>query len=170
MSDLYLEELVERKRTGKDKALCIGMTALTLICLVGFVITFNFLLLVPFTVLCIADYFIFPKTYIEWEYQYVSGELDVDRIIKKMKRKRMASYEIVNAEIIAPVNSHRMDSYNKNTRIKTVDYTSCDPERNSKVYAMILPVDGEMTKVLFEPSEEMTRDMRTKAPRKVFFD
>ena len=54
--------------------------------------------------------------------------------------------------------------------MKVIDYSSCDPERERNVYAMIISNEGQLLKVLFEPTEKMVKDLRTKAPRKVFFD
>lgn len=170
MSDLYLEEMVKKKRTGKDVALRSLLMALTAVLVVLSLLTWNIVITVPAIAICIADIFLFPRFSVEWEYQYVNGELDIDRILNRAKRKRMASYDISNAEIIAPAASHRLDYHNNNTKMKVQDFSSCNPERSRMVYAMIVSQDGELTKVLFEPSEQMLKDMKTKAPRKVFFD
>lgn len=170
MNDLYLEELIKRKPTGQDKVIKYGLIVLTVVFGLLAVMSLNMVMGIVFIALCVACYFVLPKSYIEWEYQYVNGEIDVDRILKKSKRKRIASYEITSAEIVAPARSHRLDYYNNNNKIKIQDFTSCDSQRENLVYAMILPVEGNLTKVLFEPSEQMLKDMRTKAPRKIFMD
>ena len=170
MSDLYLEEMVKRRKTTKDMILRALLMGLTGVLVLLSILTFNIIITLPAIAVCIADIFIFPRFNVEWEYQYVNGELDVDRILNKSKRKRIASYDIANAEILAPVSSHRLDYYNNNTKISVKNYTSCNPEREKLVYAMVIPSEGETTKVLFEPSEQMLKEMRTKAPRKVFFD
>lgn len=170
MSDLYLEELIKKKRTGKDNALRALLIAVTAILVVLALLTWQIVITVPAIAVCIADIFLFPRFNVEWEYQYVNGEIDVDRILSKAKRKRIATFDITNAEILAPAGSHRLDHYNSNPKLKVSDYSSCDPERARYVYAMIVSNEGELTKVLFEPSEQMVKDMRSKAPRKVFFD
>lgn len=170
MSDLYLEELIKKKRTGKDTALRTLLMAVTAVLVVLALLSWNMLFIVPAIAVCIADIFLFPRFNVEWEYQYVNGEIDVDRILSKAKRKRIATFDIANAEILAPAVSHRLDHYNSNPKLKVRDYSSCDPERAKLVYAMIVSNEGELTKVLFEPSGQMVKDMRSKAPRKVFFD
>ena len=172
MSDLYLEELVERRRTGTDQALRYALMAVTAIGVVLSLLTWNLIIIAVsiFAQLQWQSIFIFPRFQTEWEYQYVNGELDVDRILNKAKRKRMASYDITKAELIAPAASHRFDYYNNNQKLKVCDYSSCNPEREKLVYAMIMPEKEGMMKVLFEPSEHMIKDFRLKAPRKVFFD
>ncbi|MCI6429795.1 MAG: DUF6106 family protein [Oliverpabstia sp.] len=170
MSDLYLEELVKKKRTGKDSALRMGLMVLTAVMVVLALLSWNLIIIVAAIAVCVADIFIFPRFNTEWEYQYVNGEVDVDRILNKAKRKRIASFDISNAEILAPASSHRLDYYNNNPKMKVSDYSSHDPERERNVYAMIVSNEGQITKILFEPSEKMLKDLRTKAPRKVFFD
>ena len=170
MSDLYLEELVKKKRTGKDNAMRIGLMALTAVLVVLALLSWNMLIIVPAIAICVADIFIFPRFQTEWEYQYVNGEIDVDRILNKAKRKRIASFDISNAEILAPAASHRLDYYNNNPKMKVKDFTSCVPEISKSIYAMIVSKEGEIQKILFEPTQQMLRDLRAKAPRKVFFD
>lgn len=170
MSDLYLEEMIRKKRTAKDQLLKALLVGVTVILVALAVLTFNLIFMIPAFVVCIADIFLMPRFNVEWEYQYVNGELDIDRITNKAKRKRIASYDLTNAELLAPAVSHRLDYYSSNTKLKVKDYTSCEPERAKFVYALVIAKEGEMTKVLFEPSEKMLKDMRTKAPRKVFFD
>ena len=170
MSDLYLEELVKRKRTTMDSALRLGLMALSAVLVVLALLSWNIVIIVAAIAICVADIFVFPRFNTEWDYQYVNGEIDVDRILNKSKRKRVASYDIANAEILAPAKSHRIDYYNNNPKMKVIDYSSCDPERERNVYAMIISNEGQLLKVLFEPTEKMVKDLRTKAPRKVFFD
>ena len=55
-----------------------------------------------------ADYFYLPRLSVEFEYLYVNGELDIDRIFSQSRRKRAASYELSNMEIMAPFSSHRL--------------------------------------------------------------
>lgn len=170
MSDLYLEELVKRRRTGKDQVLRYALMGLTAVLIVLALLSWNLIIIAAGIAICVADIFIFPRFQTEWEYQYVNGELDVDRILNKAKRKRIASYDVAKAELIAPAASHRFDYYNNNQKLKVCDYSSCDPEREKLVYAMLIPEEAGLTKVLFEPSEQMIKDIRIKAPRKVFFD
>ena len=54
--------------------------------------------------------------------------------------------------------------------MKDFNYTSNDPDRVKMVYAMIVSDEGTLKRILFEPSAQMIRDMRARAPRKVFED
>lgn len=168
MSDLYLEELVKKKRGMKDVALKSVLIAGTIALVILALLSFSPIFIVPAIAICVFDIFFFSRYHLEWEYQYVNGELDVDRILNRARRKRMASYDVATMEMVAPSASHRLDYYNSNSKLKTIDYTSGDPEREKLVYVMLTPGKDGLTKVLFEPSEQMLKDMRVKAPRKVF--
>lgn len=167
MSDLYTEVMVEKKFTGKDMAIKVGLIFLTVLAAVAGLILFPPILIVALA-LGVLDYFIIPKLNVEFEYLYVNGELDIDKIYSRSKRKKGASFNLGKMEIMAPVNSHQLDSYRNNTSIKTVDYSSGMPD--AKVYAVIIPNDKEMQRILFEPNEVMIKDIRSKMPRKVFTD
>ena len=117
MSDLYSELLVKKKQTAKDLVVKYGLIALTVIMVLGGLVL-NVLLLVPAIALGIACYFVIPKTDLEYEYLFVNGELDIDMIMSKSKRKRVKSLQLAEADLVAPLKSHRMDYYNGNQNMK----------------------------------------------------
>ena len=61
MSDLYLEELVKKKRTGKDSALRMGLMVLTAVMVVLALLSWNLIIIVAAIAVCVADIFIFPR-------------------------------------------------------------------------------------------------------------
>lgn len=170
MNDVFFEELVPRKTPAKDKFLSILMKVLVGFFVLFTLVNYNTLLFIITVALGVGAYFLLPNFSVEWEYQYLNGELDIDKILQKTKRKRVESFQIQDAEIIAPVSSHQLDYYNNNPNLKVKDYSSMNPENEKKRFAMIIGTDKGLVKVLFEPSEKMLKDMKTKAPRKVFFD
>ena len=101
---------------------------------------------------------------------YVNGELDIDRIYSQSRRKRAASYELSNMEILAPYQSHQLDSYKNNQSIKRYNYSSGIEGQGHKPYAFVISKDNAMQMVIFEPDEVMLKDIRNRAPRKVFMD
>ena len=166
MNDSYSELLVNKEQTGKDKAikfLLIGLIAATAV--VGVILPLVWILTLG---LGIAAYFILPNLDLEYEYVYVNGELDIDKIMAKSKRKRVQSFDLAKMEIMAPVNSHRMDYQNHNTKLKVLDFSSGNKEH--KVYAMIIPDEKEICKVLLEPDQTLLENIQKSCPREVFMD
>lgn len=164
MSDLYTELLVKRKTTSMDNILKIGLIGLTVLTGLAGIFLSPYVLII-FAAFIVLDYFKLPSFDLEFEYLYVNGELDVDKIMSRAKRKRIASYSMEQAELIAPVKSHELDYYRQDKNIKVRDYSSGEADAN--VYAMITNKENKREMVLFEPNDVILNDMRRIAPRKV---
>ena len=104
MSDLYREILVKRATPAADRIKQGGLIGLTVVCLAGSLL---FMPLLPAgIVLAVVTFFLFPRFDLEYEYLYVNGDIDVDKIMSKQKRKHCASYSLENLEVMAPTGSH----------------------------------------------------------------
>jgi hypothetical protein len=165
MSDLYYELLVKKERTLKDTVIRYGMITLIVILVLGGLMLTPVLLL-PALIVGVAAYFIFPYLDVEFEYLYVNGEMDVDRVFAKTKRKKAGSFSIREADLAAPLHSHRMDYYNGNTKIKVIDYSSGNDDHAR--FAVIGRKDNELCKFIIEPDERLLTAMQQSAPSKVF--
>ena len=165
MSESYVELLVKKKKTPKDSILKGLMIAgIVILVLIGLVIP---LVLIAASALGVLAYFKMPGLDLEFEYLYVNGELDIDKIMSKVKRKRVGSFDISKAEMVAPVKSHELDYYRQSKDLKVVDCSSGEDHAN--VYGMVIKDEKGMKLVLFEPNQEILDDMRRIAPRKVKF-
>ena len=86
MNDSYSELLVKKKQTAKDliiKFLLIGLIAATaFLGLIGVIFAW-----IATLILGVAAYFILPNLDLEYEYVYVNGELDIDKIMAKIQEK-----------------------------------------------------------------------------------
>ena len=85
----------------------------------------------------------------------MNGELSVDKIIGQRKRKSIASYDIKEAEIVAPLVSDAVVRASCNAIIK--DYST--RINNNDVYAMIINNSNGKFKVVFEPNEKVLEAM-----------
>lgn len=167
MNESYAECGVKRKQTIKDyliKALMIFLILFILLYGGYFIQMYSFTVAVAITAICI---FWFPRMRIEYEYVYCDGQLDIDKISGNVKRKTILRINFEKVEIVAPHNSHALDSYNNNPQLKVKDFTSLLKDKN--VYALILR-DQTLTKILFEPNEKMLECMKQKTPRKIAAD
>ncbi|HJB17282.1 MAG TPA: hypothetical protein IAA05_14805 [Candidatus Blautia excrementipullorum] len=167
MSDLYSECLVKKEPTPKDAAVKYGMIFLIVVFVAGGLFLMPILLLGA-VALGVAAYFVIPGTDLEYEYLFVNGELDIDKIMAKSKRKKARTVNLTEADLIAPVNSHRMDYYNENNQMKVFDYSSGNP--GHKRFAAIVREEGQTCKIIFEPDEIMANAIKKSSPSKVFLD
>ena len=167
MSDLYSELLVKKEPTAKDSIVKYGMIVLTVLA-VGAGLFISPILLLVAVALGVASYFVIPRTDLEYEYLFVNGEFDIDMVMSKSKRKKVMSMNLSEADLVAPLDSHRMDYYNGNSRLKTLDYSSGNPSH--KRFAIITRDKGENCKIIIEPDETMQQAIKNSAPSKVFLD
>ncbi|MDD7419651.1 DUF6106 family protein [Blautia sp. HCP3S3_C12] len=167
MSDLYSELLVKRERTIKDSIIKYGLIVLTVIAVIASLISTP-LIWIAAIALGIACYFVIPKTDVEYEYLFVNGEFDIDMVMAKSKRKRVKSFNLSEADLVAPLNSHRMDYYNGNQNMKVLDYSSGNPQH--KRFGVITRLDNATCKIILEPDEALAQAMKKTAPSKVFLD
>ena len=167
MSDLYSELLVKRERTIKDSIIKYGLIVLTVIAVIASLISTP-LIWIAAIALGIACYFVIPKTDVEYEYLFVNGEFDIDMVMAKSKRKRVKSFNLSEADLVAPLNSHRMDYYNGNQKMKVLDYSSGNPQH--KRFGVITRLDNATCKIILEPDEALAQAMKKTAPSKVFLD
>lgn len=163
MNDQYLEEGIKCKDTGKNKGIRVGLISLIIISFI--VILINPALIVAPIIAIALSVFIFSRLKTEYEYIYADGQIDFDRISGNAKRKTIMRVDIENAEVIAPTNSDSIKAYNNNNRIKVKDFSSYNAEVST--YSMIVSKNGELYKIIFEPSERMIKSMKYKQPRKV---
>ena len=167
MSDLYSELFVKRERTIKDSIVKYGLIVLTVIAVIASLISTP-LIWIAAIALGIACYFVIPKTDVEYEYLFVNGEFDIDMVMAKSKRKRVKSFNLSEADLVAPLNSHRMDYYNGNQNMKVLDYSSGNPQH--KRFGVITRLDNATCKIILEPDEALAQAMKKTAPSKVFLD
>jgi len=167
MGDLYSELLVKKDKTAKDSLLKYGLIVLTVLAVfAGLIITP--LALIIAVALGIACYLVIPKTDVEYEYLFINGDFDIDMIMSKTKRKKVKSFKLSEADLAAPLDSHRMDYYNSNQKLKVQDFSSGNPEH--KRFAIVCRDGAETCKVIIEPDEILAKTMRNTAPSKVFLD
>lgn len=83
MGDFYAEQLVKRKTTGKDLALKWGLMALTGLSVLLTLLSFSFVFFVITVIFGFLCFWLLPKTDVEFEYLYVNGQLDIDKIFPK---------------------------------------------------------------------------------------
>ena len=161
-----MEILIKRKTNPVKSVITYALAIIAVICLFFGLVGYLTLMLAGI-VLALTAYFFRLNSYVEFEYLYLSNELSIDRILAKSKRKRMAEFNLQRMEVLAPVNSHHLDSY-QNKRCRAYDFAS--GQEDSRPYVLIYSGENEMSKVKLDMPEELFKAIRDMAPRKVFTD
>ncbi len=162
MNQLYAEAGVKRK----DDAKTMGLRVLLVIAVVVGVLL---MLLGGFfgiagIILVVIAVWLFPKLSIEYEYVFVDGQIDFDRITGKSRRKTMLRIDLEQAEIVAPEGSHALDGY---TYIQVINKDFSSNTKEAKPYIIIASVEDKKYRISFEPTEKMLSMMKQKSPRKI---
>ncbi len=166
MRDVYVEWLVSQKDNTGFKVLKILSLVLAILCGALFFIYFNIFLLLGTIGFAVLTYFTGLYICVEYEYTFVGGELTIDRILAKSKRKRMDILDLSKAEIIAPLGSSKLDGFSyKNYR--EYDYTSKERNQDSHIFVLYYQ---EGKKLLLEPSRELVEAFRSQIPHKVHME
>lgn len=166
MSETFIELLIKRKTNVLQKGLQYFFMVLTVIAILLGIMGSPTLLLVGI-LFGVITYFAKMYANVEFEYLYLNKELTVDRILGESKRKKMAEFHMQRMEILAPSDSHRLDSY-RNKKCVNYDFTS--KQEKSKPYTFIYAGDNEVAKVSIDMTDELFKAIRDISPRKVFSD
>ena len=168
MNGLYAEHYVKRTPSILQRVGKIAMIAVSILLLLFGIMNMNSLLSFLGVAALIASYFLMPMFNVDYEYIFVDGQIDFDKISGGEKRKNALRIDLDNIEIMAPDNSHRLDSYASQQGYEKRDFTS--NTGNQACYSIYMSHNGNKIRILWEPSEKMIEYSKQKAPRKVFTD
>ena len=162
MRDSYIEQMVKRKNTKRSGLLkvllVVGMCASLMLLRIS-----PFLAVVPLVLFFISIKY-FRVTSVEYEYVFFNGNIDIDKIMSKSRRKHLISTGLHEIEVVARTGSLEVQQYRK---LKKYNYSS--RRKGAATYQMVINHKGRKARVVFEPSEEFLTEMKLASPRKVYF-
>ena len=164
--EIYKEQIVEKEKTMKSTLIKVGVI---------FAIIVIFIVLLPligeFAVIIIAAlgfgaFYLFRMLSVEYEYTFTNGELDIDCIYSKARRKRVFSGVVRDFEIMAHAED-RDRAHAFSSAAETKDYSSGSVKKNT--YAFLTTYKGKRIKVLIEPDDVMMQALASSVmPNKMF--
>ncbi|OQB13240.1 MAG: hypothetical protein BWY15_01870 [Firmicutes bacterium ADurb.Bin193] len=157
--DFFCETIVRRKKGAKEYILALAMVVMLVA-----IVSAAFMLikiLGGFFLLAIAGiiylfYIGITSLNIEYEYALTNGELDIDKITARRKRKRILTVNSSLFEYFAPMTKEHIQRYNDASVEKRFDFTS--NTGSDGVYFAIFRTDGVKTCITFEPNERMLEE------------
>lgn len=168
--DNFAEQLVKKNETSAEKT---KRTLITVIGIVGTVIFIAFgllmlgnpvLSLLGFLLAVGAGYLTFnniQSSYVEYEYTFTNGELDIDKIIAKKKRKSLISVEVSKFTAFGRYSEDLDEPENMTVVISSDDIAS------HEYYADFQHEDYGLTRLVFAPDERMTGNIKKFLPANV---
>ena len=165
--DSITEHLVHKDIDRKDKAKKAGIVAAAVVlCIVAFRFLGSFGLFGCAVIIYIA-YKLTMVTDVEFEYCLINGDMDIDRIFSRSRRKRYISFEAVDVEIVAPAESSRLKEFEHH---KPKLYFAAKNMREPGNYAIIANTPKGKAKIIIDGDEKIVTQLRKFMPRKVFED
>lgn len=160
MADIFVEQIIKKNTSLGGWLLRIGAVIVMLLALAAFPIVLMkvgglFFLFVGLLVLLgYLTYLAFVYTSVEYEYSFVNGELEIDRILGKRKRKKGETYDIKKAELIAKTNSEYINRVIND--VTKVDYSATNNIDN-KYSILFSEMDGVRGAfmITIEPDERL---------------
>jgi len=157
LGDVFKEQIVKRKPTAKDMA--IRVCLIVLVVLIFLVATALIGPQFSIIILAAAGFgaaYLMSFLSVEYEYVFTNGELDIDAIYNRSRRKRVFSANVNDIEIMAHVDDKvragDMQSY-QDLR----DYSSGTTTPDT--YAFMINYKTKRTKIIMEPNEKMLKAM-----------
>lgn len=179
--DVFIEELVKKKREGKDYIL------LTFMVLGGLIISVLLFALMLYATMFFggmsqiagsigmlfvagvwyAVYLIYDSRSVEYEYIVVNNNLDIDKVMAKKRRKNMLEFDIKDATLMACVDDDENNyTYKKiDNSTKILDLSAKNP--NLYTYFIEYSSDGKKQMILFQPTSKMVEALWKFNPKAV---
>jgi len=166
VNDIFNEQLVERKQNMTDNFKKITILAGGVLFLaIAFLIPGLRSLIFIIAIGIISGVFILLRRFnVEYEYIFTNGELDIDQIINKSKRKRLLSIHVADFIIMVPISNK---DYGKDVEKYSKLYDASSGVLLENTYAAIFDKDSKKSKLIFEPNEKMFNAIRAYIPRKI---
>ncbi|MCL2498949.1 MAG: DUF6106 family protein [Defluviitaleaceae bacterium] len=166
MGDVFKEQIIQRKPTTKDfifRVLLIAAAGIiffiAMIFLTGFGIIFGFAAV-------FGAWYGMSFLNVEYEYVFTNGDLDIDIIYNRARRKRLFSGHVNNFELMCHVEDNvRIGEFN--SAQETRDYSSGVVGENT--YAFLTTHNSKRLKIIFEPNEKLLKAIGTVLTRRKLF-
>jgi len=160
--DIFKEQIVARKQTNKDLAIRICLVVVVALVFLVTITILNALGIIITIAVGFGAFYLMSFLRVEYEYIFTNGELDIDAIYNRSRRKRVFSAYVKNFELMAHVED-MVHTGSFSSAQETRDYSSGDIKENT--YAFLINTSGKRLKVIIEPNEKMMDAISKAIPR-----
>ena len=172
MEETYLEHIVRRAPDAKSSVYKIAIVIICAI-LMYFVIILcqaiqGLLFLMPLMVAAVgwAGHKFYQNFNAEFEYILTDGELDIDKIAAKRRRKRLLNIKPGNFGLVAPYDEPNRRDFESGSYDMTLDVRS-SPKAEGVWFIICTVKERGHVRVLFEPTDAMVDHLYRHMPSKV---
>lgn len=158
-SDTYVHSQLTQEKLMMRRLM---IAACIILPVVGILVFRSIIITLLAVVVDIVLIYFLPNPHVDYEYVFVDGQIDFDRIIADTNRKSMRRTDLDKTEVVAPEGSHELDPFQN---LKTEDYSSGNPE--DRHYILVAKGDKGNIKIRFTPNEHLLEQMKMKTRSKI---
>jgi len=160
--DKVYEQLITTSKTSFYKIVTGATYAFAIIGIVVFSVNIIFAMILLCT--AVACFFYKQKLYVEFEYQFMNGEIKIEKILEMKKRSSVTTFNIQQVGLLAPEDSDAVKDYDNkpNAIVKCYPTTA-----RSKVYVAMVTEGNDRMQLRFMPDERFLEDCFKYNPRVV---
>ena len=161
--DVFFEQILPIKKSVKEAILLFliwilaGVLAVLALLLIGI----SMFSIIAVALIAYGTYRLSQTFFIEFEYIVTNNLLDIDKIIAKSSRKRMASIEISEITEIKKYKHSKNKPANKTGESVLL---ACNPE-DENAYEITVKSDGEIIKLIMSPNERIKEGIKKSLPK-----
>jgi ABC-type nickel/cobalt efflux system permease component RcnA len=182
LEDIYLEYMIKKKKTGKQKAIIalvvtaglvltaamlavifVGAVALQGTQISQFAFSIGFVLI---ALMWYGAYLIISMQNIEFEYILTNSEIDIDKIMSKKGRKHIVSFDFKDVTVCAAVEDKEHNHDYENVKPDKI-YNAIGDSNGTNIYFADFSNDTEKARLLFQPTYKMISSAKRYNPRNI---
>ena len=171
MGDTFVEQIVKKKLNGKDYMIMLGLSLAAAVVLFLAVAFLGSYIGIPMLIMLAVGIFygyykLITMRNLEFEYSFTNGDLTIDKIINRQRRKRLTSFDVTTVEEMGKYDAAKLEHRNFDKRM----FVGTDESgKNCWYVACRGPKTGHLL-LVFEPEERVLEAMKPYLQRQVRVD
>lgn len=165
--DVFVEQLVRRERPGGEFLFKCGAVLIGLILITAAFVFARAFFPFLFALVVILEFFAFVYTVKEFEYSFINGDVDVDQVQGRRRRKTVSSFSCREVTLMAPCAGHESELSGSYTRRQDLSVLQKNPDN----WLIVLErADGGRELIIFSPNERILEAFKGYLGRRMAYD
>lgn len=164
--DIFVEQLIKKKLAPKDYLLICAVILVSIILVFFAVVVIPQLAILILAGIIYGDYYLITSRSLEFEYSVTNGDITIDKIIYRRKRKHVIS---VDAHTVEEMGKYDAGKHSGKTYAARIFASETDSGENAWFFTARHPKQGNVL-VVFNPNEKTLNAIRPFLPRQVARD
>jgi hypothetical protein len=161
-SDTYVHSRLTKQKVMMRRLMIAACVILPVLAIVAVAGAMKFIALLAALIVDVVLIYFLPNKHVDYEYVFVDGQIDFDRIIAENSRKTMCRTDLEKVEVVAPEGSHALDAFQN---IPLQDYSSGSEE--DRHFIIVAKGQKGNIKIRFTPNERLLEQMKMKSRSKI---